>query len=97
MTFTHTRKPRAVFSAVKSRIAASILMVLIAAVVMIPGMTTYLPFGKLDTIAVPILLFPFIWTGMFIYCFLAEKAWHVWALLSGITLVHGVLSYLALT
>ena len=71
-------------------------MVLITTTLMIPGMTTYLPFSMADQIALPILLFPFVWTGLFVYCFMAKKVWHVWCLLGGISLSHLALSLLAL-
>ena len=90
------RKPKPVFTALKSRLFASIVLVLITALTMIPGMTTYLPFGEIDTIAIPILLFPFIWVGLFIYCYLADKAWHIWVVLLCIAAVHVALSVLAL-
>lgn len=69
----------------------------ITAVVMIPGMTTYLPFYLADRIAVPILLFPFIWLGLFLYAYLARRAYHAVLLMLALTFIHGTLSYLALT
>ena len=90
----HTRV--SVFTAIKSRNVAGILMAFITCVILIPGMTTYLPFSAVDQIAVPILLFPFIWTALCAYSYLAEKAWHPWALMLTLSLSHGMLSYLAL-
>ncbi len=86
-----------VFNAIKSRNVAGVLMAFITCIVLIPGMTTYLPFSTADQIAVPILLFPFIWTALCTYSYLAEKAWHPWALMTVLILSHGILSYLALT
>lgn len=85
------------FNSIKSRHVAGVLMAFITCVVLIPGMTTYLPFSAADQIAVPILLFPFIWTGLCLYSYMAKKAWQPWALMIFLTLSHGVLSYLALT
>ncbi|REL28853.1 hypothetical protein DXX93_07910 [Thalassotalea euphylliae] len=72
-------------------------MAFLTCIVLVPGMTTYLPFGAADQIGVPILLFPFIWTGLCLYSYMAEKAWHPWALMISLSVSHGVLSYLALT
>ncbi|WP_246029058.1 hypothetical protein [Parashewanella tropica] len=80
-----------------SRNLASCLMAFITSVVMIPGMTTYLPFKLADQIALPILLFPFIWIGLFIYSYLSKKSWHAWAVMLVITISHALLSYLALS
>lgn len=85
------------FTAIKSRNIAGILMAFVTCIILIPGMTTYLPFSETDQIATPILLFPFIWTALCIYCYLAEKAWKPWALMIALSLSHGALSYLALT
>ena len=92
---TNTRE--SVFTALKSRNVAGILMTFICSVIIIPGMTTYLPFSIGDQIAVPILLFPFIWLGLFLYSYLAEKIWHVWLVLLVLALSHAGLSFLALT
>ena len=86
-----------VFTSIKSRNLAGVLMAFITCVVLIPGMTTYLPFNQADQIAVPILLFPFIWTALCLYCYMAEKAWQPWALMGLLCVSHGALSYLALT
>lgn len=85
-----------VFTAIKSRNFAGVLMAFLTCVVLVPGMTTYLPFSAADQIGVPILLFPFIWTGLCLYSYMAEKAWHPWTLMITLSLSHGVLSYLAL-
>ncbi|WP_284216408.1 hypothetical protein [Agaribacter marinus] len=85
------------FSSTKSRHFAAILMSLITATVMIPGMTTYLPLPMSDKIGLPIFLFSFIWVGLFIYSYMAKKSWHAWAVLTVLLFSHAVLSYLALT
>ncbi|NMP32798.1 hypothetical protein HII17_14675 [Thalassotalea sp. M1531] len=72
-------------------------MAFITCVILIPGMTTYLPFNMADQIAVPILLFPFIWTGLCLYSYMAEKAWRPWGVMLLLSLSHGVLSYIALS
>lgn len=84
------------FSAVTSRHFAGLLMAFITCVLMIPGMTTYLPFGAVDQIAIPILLFPFIWTALCLYSYLAEKAWQPWVLMLLLSAVHAALSFQAL-
>ncbi len=85
-----------VFTSIESRNFAGCLMAFITCIVLIPGMTTYLPFSAADQIAVPILLFPFIWTALCLYSYMAEKAWHPWALMMTLILSHAGLSYLAL-
>jgi len=86
-----------VFTSIKSRNIAGVLMAFVTCIMLIPGMTTYLPFSAADQIAVPILLFPFIWTALCVYSYLAEKVWHPWALMLSLSLSHGLLSYFALT
>lgn len=85
-----------VFTSLKSRNIAGVLMAFVTCIMLVPGMTTYLPFSPADQIAVPILLFPFIWTALCVYSYLAEKAWHPWALMLSLSLSHGILSYFAL-
>jgi len=92
-----TRHYNSAFDRLKSRHFAALLMALLTSTVMIPGLTTYLPLSAADQIAIPILLFPFIWTGLFIYSYMAQKVWHPWLLMLVLTISHGVLSYLALT
>ena len=85
-----------VFTSIKSRNFGGVLMAFVTCIVLIPGMTTYLPLNQADQIALPILLFPFIWTGLCIYCYMAKKAWHPWAVMTVLLLSHATLSYLAL-
>ena len=94
---TMTTSEKQTFSHLKSRLFAAIFMVLIASTVTIPGMATYLPFHQNDAVGLPILLFPFIWTGLFIYCFMAESVKRVWISLTVITVIHIACSYMALT
>ena len=91
----HTRV--SVFNAMTSRNFAGILMAFITSTIMIPGMTIYFPLSGADQIAVPILLFPFIWTALCLYSYLATKVWHAWALMGVLALFHAALSYVALT
>ncbi|MFD2166128.1 hypothetical protein ACFSJY_07585 [Thalassotalea euphylliae] len=97
MSESHENTRVSVFTSLKTRNFAGVLMAFLTCVVLIPGMTTYLPFSLADQIAVPILLFPFIWTGLCLYSYLAEKAWQPWALMVVLVLSHAALSYLALT
>lgn len=97
MTETTENTRTSVFTSIKSRNFAGVLMAFITCVVLIPGMTTYLPLSKADQIGVPILLFPFIWTALCIYCYMAKKVWQPWALMIALSLSHGTLSYIALT
>ena len=85
------------FTATKRRHLMACLLALLTAVVMIPGMTTYLPFAMEEQILIPIMLFPFIWAGLFIYAYMAHKAWQPFTLMLLIILSHGVLSFMALS
>lgn len=91
---TSTRE--SVFNSLKSRNIAGIIMAFICAVIIIPGMTTYLPFNISDQIAIPILLFPFIWLGLFLYSYLAEKSWQAWLVMLVLATSHAGLSFFAL-
>ncbi|MBT0585981.1 hypothetical protein KIU71_06115 [Alteromonas sp. SM 2104] len=71
-------------------------MSLLTATVMIPGMTTYLPLSAADKIGIPIFLFPFIWVGLFLYSYMANKSRHAWAVLTLLLVSHLVLCILAL-
>lgn len=85
------------FSATTRRHLMACLLALITAVVMIPGMTTYLPFAMEEQILIPIMLFPFIWAGLFIYAYMAEKAWQPFVVMLVIILSHAGLSFMALS
>lgn len=85
------------FSSPKSRLVAACLMALVTSTITVTGMTTYLPFVVTDKVGIPILLFPFIWTALFIYAYLAKSAWRAWGLMLMLAMVHGLLAYLALT
>lgn len=80
-----------------SRNIAACLMALLTATVMIPGISVYLPLGIADRIGIPIFLFPFIWTGLFLYSYLAKNAWHPWLVMVLLIIVHGALSFWALS
>ncbi|ASM52060.1 hypothetical protein PESP_b0512 [Pseudoalteromonas espejiana DSM 9414] len=89
-------KTKKTFSATKRRHIMACLLALITATVMVSGMTTYLPLQMSEQILLPILLFPIIWVGLFIYAYIAEKAWHPLLVMTILCAVHGALSYLAL-
>lgn len=85
------------FNAFKNRTFLAIIFTLITSVIMIPGMATYLPFHQNDAVGIPILMFPLIWTALFIYSYMARSVKQVWLVLSALTLIHVVCIYLALT
>ena len=85
------------FSALKRRNLMALFLALVTATVMIPGMTTYLPFEMEQQILVPILLFPFLWGGLFIYSYMAEKAWQPFTVMVALCVSHILLSYFALS
>lgn len=96
-TTESTKHKNKTFNAFKNRTFLALVMTLIASVVMIPGMATYLPFHQNDAIGLPILFFPFIWTALFIYSYMAKSVLQVWLVLSALTLVHVACIYFALT
>lgn len=81
------------FTAVKQRILAATLGVLLIATLLVAAMPAYLPFGTTDAIGLPIMLFPFFWVGLFLYCFLARSVWRVWSVLAVTALVHVYVIY----
>lgn len=85
------------FSATKRRHFIACILALITSVVMIPGMTTYLPFAMAEQILIPIMLFPLIWTGLFIYAYMAQKVWQPFTLMLLLTFIHGGLCFIALS
>ena len=97
MSYSTEKNNKQTFSYLPSRIFASIVLVLITSTLMIPGMATYLPFHQNDAIGLPILLFPIIWTALFIYCFLETSVKRLWAVLVALALIHGACVYFALT
>lgn len=90
-------KKKRTFSATKRRHFLACVLALLTSVVIIPGMTTYLPFAMSEQILMPIMLFPLIWTALFMYAYMAEKAWHPLAVMVLLIVIHGVLSFIALT
>jgi urea transporter len=62
------------FSHRRWRHVAGVMLSLITAIVMIPGMSVYLPFSTPDKIGIPIFLFPFIWVFLFLYAYMARHA-----------------------
>lgn len=85
------------FTSVKSRLAAALFGAILTATFMVAGMPGYLPFGQIDAIGVPIMLYPFIWTALFIYAFLAKSAWRVWGVIGGLGVLHIAVIYFQLT
>jgi hypothetical protein len=85
------------FTATRRRHLLACVFALVTAVVIIPGMTTYLPFAMSERILLPIMLFPLIWTALFIYAYMAEKMWHPFVVMLILTSTHALLSYTALT
>lgn len=88
---------KSTFNATGRRHLLTCLFALITSVVIIPGMTTYLPFAFTEQILLPIMLFPLIWTALLIYAYMAEKVWQPFALMLVLTLSHGTLCFVALS
>ncbi|MEP1385588.1 MAG: hypothetical protein ABJJ44_10010 [Paraglaciecola sp.] len=85
------------FNGFKNRTFLAIVLTLITSVVMIPGMATYLPLHKNDAIGLPTLFFPFIWTALFIYSYMAKSITKVWFVMSALILIHIACIYFALS
>ena len=81
------------FSSPQCRLLTCLLGALIAATLVTAGAGTYLPFNEIDRIGVPILLFPVTWTLLFLYAAMASKLWHVWLVLTLLSLIHIGLVY----
>ena len=88
---------KSVFNHQRIRTVIAIVGPLLTSMVMIPGMTTYLPVSEADQIILPILLFPLLWLGLFFGCYLLPKVRYVVLLLASVIASHGVLSYLGVT
>ncbi len=76
------------FSSPKLRTFACTIGVLIAATVVTGGAAVYLPFGEIDSIGIPILLFPVTWSVLFLLSALIKNIWHVFIFLSSTIAVH---------
>ena len=96
MSVTEISTKKQTFNAFKNRTFLALVMTLLTAVIMIPGLSTYLPLHKNDAIGIPTLLFPFIWTGLFIYCYMAVSVKRVWLLMITLNVIHIACIYFAL-
>jgi hypothetical protein len=85
-------KPR-LFTSLWQRILASTIGVLFVTTLLVAAMPAYLPFGPIDAIGLPIMLFPFFWVGFFLYCFLAKTVWRVWGALALTAALHAYVIY----
>jgi len=94
--FKVPKNNKSTFKAIKRRHFLACVVALITAVIIIPGMTTYLPFHMNEQILLPIMLFPIIWVGLFMYAYLAEHVWQPFAVMLLLSISHGLLSLLAL-
>ncbi|KPZ72506.1 hypothetical protein AN944_00748 [Shewanella sp. P1-14-1] len=96
MDKTDSYQGNATFTHLKARSFAAIVLALITATIMIPGMTTYLPFHQNDAIGIPILLFSFIWTALFIYSYMATSVKYVYLIMLTLIISHSLLAYFSL-
>jgi len=87
---------KSTFTAFKNRTFLAVVLTLITSVLMIPAMPTYLPVVQNDAIGIPVLLFPFIWTGLFIYSYMAESVKQVWLVMISLNVIHISCIYFAL-
>jgi len=85
------------FSAKKSRLLAAIFGVLVTSTLITAALPAYLPLSQGDTIAGPILLFPFTWVALFLFSLITTSIWRVWGGLGLLSLSHGLVIYFALS
>lgn len=90
------KKSKQTFSYLPARLVAATAMVLLTSVLIVPGMSTYLPVHQNDAIGLPILLFPFVWSGLFIYCFVEHSVKRMWLVLVALAVIHIAFIYFAL-
>lgn len=90
------RSKAPLFEAPIARTLGATLGALVTAVVVTAGMPLYLPLSQADSIGIPILLFPFTWIALFLYCALCRQVSRAWLLMLAATLAHGVLIYFSL-
>lgn len=84
------------FDAPIARTLGATLGALVTAVVVTAAMPLYLPFSQADSIGVPILLFPFTWIALFLYCALCKHVGWAWLLMLACTLSHAALIFFSL-
>jgi len=70
---------------------------LIVAIVITVGSPSYIPLGGADNLAVPVILFPFIWTALFLFTLMTKKFWKANVVLLALFVFHAVLIYLKLS
>ena len=96
MSIEKRKNDKITFNKFKHRTVSAIILTLVTSVTMIPGMATYLPIHQNDAIGIPILLFPFIWTALFLYSYLAKSIRRVWFIMISLTTIHVACVYIAL-
>ncbi len=84
------------FSARKSRLFACTFGALAISTILTAAMPAYLPFDQGDSIAGPILLFPFTWLALFLFSLITSNIWHVWSGLAVLGSSHALIIYLAI-
>lgn len=105
LKFNHTNLPimsfkknniNKTFTYLKTRMFIAFIFISITSIIMIPGMATYLPFHQNDAIGIPTLLFPFIWVGLFIYCFLDNSIKRILLVVTLLMFINIICIYVAL-
>lgn len=90
-------KSERLFSYPALRMLACTFGALVASVVITGGAPIYLPFGEIDSIGVPILLFPVTWALLLLFCSLVKNIVQVWSGLIVLIIVHSALIFLHLS
>lgn len=84
------------FQPLVSRLLAATLGTVVASTVFTAALPAYLPFSQGDSIAGPILLFPFIWVALFLFTLVTNNIGKVWGGLGALTASHLLIIYLVL-
>jgi hypothetical protein len=66
---------------------------LITACLIMAGGALWIPPGRanVDNLVFPIVLFPLLWTALFLYAFLEKKLWRAWAVMGCLSGANAVL------
>lgn len=68
-------------------------VVLLASIIVMAGAPVWFPAGAagINSVAVPLVLYPLIWAGLFFYACLSQKLKRAWLVISAIVLLNTVI------
>lgn len=76
------------FTAPTSRVLAATVGVLLCAIIVTAALPAYLPFNQANNIALPIILFPVTWLGLFLWVLFARSMLRAWLALAILAIIH---------